>query len=158
VGAAVVFAVGGGAALLVAPGLRSGRLTASGQHVITHAGRAFLEGTLPADAAARRIALTGFLERVDILVGALPPHAQQELSQLLALLASAPGRRALAGLDAPWEQASTGQLQAALQGMRTSSLTLRQQAYHALHDITGGAYFAGPSTWSVLGYPGPREI
>ena len=157
-GAAALFAIGGGAALLVAPGLRGGRLTATGQQVFMHVGRACLEGTLPADAELRRAALAGFLERVDTLVNALPPHARQELSQLLALLASAPGRRALAGLDTPWQQASTGQLQAALQSMRTSPLALRQQAYQALHDITGSAYFADPSTWSVLGYPGPPEI
>ena len=42
--------------------------------------------------------------------------------------------------------------------MRLSSVTLRQQAYHALHDIVNGAYFADPATWTALGYPGPIAI
>ena len=88
----------------------------------------------------------------------MPSHAQQELSQLLALLASGVGRRALAGLSSDWSAASTAEIQRALQTMRTSSIALRQQAYHALHDITGAAYFSDRSTWSLLGYPGPIDI
>ena len=50
------------------------------------------------------------------------------------------------------------QLQKALQSMRVSTLSLRQQAYHALHDIVGGAYFSDAQTWAQLGYPGPIKI
>jgi hypothetical protein len=42
--------------------------------------------------------------------------------------------------------------------MRRSSLILRRQAYHALRDLTQGAYFADASTWATLGYPGPNPI
>jgi hypothetical protein len=49
-------------------------------------------------------------------------------------------------------------VQEALQGMRLSGLALRQQAYAALHDITGAAYFSAPDTWHQLGYPGPLAI
>lgn len=157
-GAAAVLALGGGVAALVEPGLHGGRLADGGRLVFRHAARAFLDGSLPIDPAARTAALDGFLVRADALVSALPRHAQQELSQLLALLAAPPGRRALAGLDAPWSTATTADLHAALQAMRVSSLALRQQAYQALHDITGAAYFSDPSTWDVLGYPGPREV
>ena len=97
-------------------------------------------------------------DRVDTLVSALPSHARGELSQLLALLATAAGRRGLAGLAAGWPDASIEQLQAALESMRRSSLAVRQQAYHALHDICGAAYFSDASTWSVLGYPGPVAV
>ncbi len=45
----------------------------------------------------------------------------------------------------------------ALQSMRQSSLALRQQAFHALRDITNAAYFAHASTWSAIGYPGPLK-
>jgi hypothetical protein len=98
------------------------------------------------------------LTRVDALVAGLPRHAQAELSQLLSLLASGAGRRAVAGLVPAWDAATVEDIQAALQSMRTASLSLRQQAYHALHDITFGAYFSDASTWSVLGYPGPTPI
>jgi len=83
---------------------------------------------------------------------------QDELSQLLAMLAVLPGRTLFAGLDTPWAQASAIQVQSALQGMRTSSLALRQQAYQALRDLTNAAYYADPSAWSMLGYPGPRAV
>ena len=42
--------------------------------------------------------------------------------------------------------------------MRVSSISLRQQAYQALHDIVGGAYFSDAQTWGLLGYPGPLKI
>ncbi len=113
---------------------------------------------LPRDEAARHTALDGLLDRIDGLTQALPPHAQDELSQLLSLLASTPGRRTLAGLSEAWPLASEAQIQQALQGMRLSRLALRQQAYAALHDITAAAYFSDTSTWPQLGYPGPIRI
>ena len=93
-----------------------------------------------------------------MLVQSLPPHAQSELSQLLSLLASAPGRRTFAGLAQPWAEATVADIQQVLQNMRLSSLALRQQAYAALHDITAGAYFWDQANWSMLGYPGPLKI
>lgn len=155
--AAVLLVVGGTAALLQ-PGLAGGALSASGREVFSAVGRAVLDKTLPADEGARQIALNGLLGRVDVLVQSLPPHAQAELSQLLALLASAAGRRTLAGLGQPWPEASIADIQQALQDMRLSRLALRQQAYAALHDITAGAYFSDPSSWPLLGYPGPMKI
>jgi hypothetical protein len=155
---AAVLLVAGGAAALLQPGLVGGVLSASGREVFSAGGRAVLDKTLPADDGARQIALNGLLSRVDVLVQALPPHAQAELSQLLALLASTAGRRALAGLGQPWQQASVADIQRSLQDMRLSGLALRQQAYAALHDITAGAYFSDPASWTLLGYPGPMKI
>ncbi|MES2415678.1 MAG: hypothetical protein V4614_17935 [Pseudomonadota bacterium] len=156
--ASVALLVAGGAAALLQPGMERGILTASGREVFAAIGSAVLDKTLPEESGPRQIALNGLIERIDILVNALPSHAQAELSQLLSLLASVPGRRALAGLQTPWREASVAEVQAALQGMRLSSLQLRQQAYAALHDITAGAYFADPSSWRLLGYPGPLSI
>jgi hypothetical protein len=102
--------------------------------------------------------LDGFLDRVDALTRALPPHAQDELSQLLATLASAPGRYLMAGVGTDWAYANTADLAQGLQGMRMSGLALNQQAYAALHDITAAAYFSDAATWQVLGYPGPLQI
>jgi hypothetical protein len=42
--------------------------------------------------------------------------------------------------------------------MRDSSLALRQQAYHALRDLTNGGYFADAAPWAVMGYPGQRPV
>ena len=157
--AAALAVAGGAAGWLLQPGLdQDRRLSVAGQDVFAAIGRAVLDKSLPAEEGGRQKALAGLLQRIDTLVQALPPHAQAELSQLLSVLASAPGRHALAGLGQPWAQASIAELQAALQDMRLSRLALRQQAYAALHEIATGAYFADAATWPVLGYPGPVNI
>lgn len=162
IASAAILSLAGGALAVLQPGLQGGRLSPGSRDVFMGAGRAILDGTLPADlpatVGARQIALAGMLDRVEVLVASLPLHAQAELSQLLALLATAGGRRTIAGLPADWNAASVAQIQNALQDMRTSSISLRQQAYHALHDIVGGAYFSDAGTWTLLGYPGPLKI
>ncbi len=155
---AVLLAVAGAGMMLVKPGITQGKLGASGRAVFRATGAAILQGSLPTASAAREVALEGLLDRVDALVAALPPHVQKELSLLLALLAGAPGRQAIAGLAADWPNATVLQLQNALQSMRVSALSLRQQAYHALHDIVGSAYFSDEQTWAQLGYPGPLKF
>lgn len=155
---AAVLAVGGGTLALLQPGVHQARLSHAARDVFSAVGRAMLEGSLPSNPAAANAALAGLVERIDALVAALPPHAQAELSQLLSLLASSGGRRLLAGLAVPWADASVPEIQQALQSMRTSGLSLRQQAYHALHDIVGGAYFSDAQTWGPIGYPGPVPV
>ncbi len=155
---AAALAVGGGALALLQPGLLEGKLSAAGRLVFSGVSRALLDGTLPTGREALARALDELLGRIDDLASALPPHAQSELSQLLALLASAGGRRALAGLSEPWGSASIADIQQSLQSMRMSGVSLRQQSYQALHDIVSAAYFADSRTWAVLGYPGPRPI
>ncbi len=158
IASAAALAVVGGAAVLIQPGLERGALTVSGKSVFRAIGMGILDKTLPEQPAAKDAALTALLGRVDVLISALPPHAQAELSQLVSILGSGAGRIALAGLSAPWDNASVEEVQAALQDMRFSKLALRQQAYAALHDITAGAYFSEPATWTLLGYPGPLKI
>lgn len=158
VASTAVLAVAGGVAALLSAGLDNGKLAPAGREVFRGVGRAILVETLPREQAAREAALEGLLDRIDELVAALPPHAQAELSQLLSLLVSAPGRRALGGLGESWPTASEAAIQQALQEMRLSTLVLRRQAYAALHDITAAAYFSDTSTWAQLGYPGPTRI
>jgi hypothetical protein len=155
---AAVLALGGGALALLQPGLRDARLSEEGREVFAAISRGLLDGSLPAGNAPSRTAIEALLTRIDGVIGALAPHAQSELSQLLALLASSGGRRALAGVSVSWTQASTAEVQAGLQAMRVSTIELRRQAYQALHDIVGGAYFSDRQTWGLLGYPGPRNI
>lgn len=152
---AALLAVAGGTLAFLQPGLKEGRLTPQGRQVFRALGMAILDGSLPTQPSAQAAALDNLLERVDALVGALPFHAQSELSDLLALLSSSAGRRTLAGVRTDWPNATVDEIQAGLHSMRLSTVALRQQAYHALHDIVGGAYFSDASTWVVLGYPGP---
>jgi hypothetical protein len=153
-----VLAVGGGALAMLQPGLREAKLSPGGRDVFAGAARGLLDGSLPPNGETLRRALDDLLERIDGLIAALAPHAQSELSQLLALLATSGGRRTLAGLAEPWAVASVPEIQQALQAMRVSSITLKQQAYQALHDIVGSAYFSDAQTWGLLGYPGPIRI
>lgn len=153
-----VLALAGGAAMLMQPGLVQGRLTEAGRALFIGVGRAILQGTLPAEPVAQLQALQAMADRVDILAQNLPPPVVAELSQLVGLLGTSAGRVALAGLSSGWLEATPEQVTAALNDMRYSRLALRQQAYQALHEIVGGAYFSDESTWAVVGYPGPQAI
>lgn len=158
VGAAVVLVVAGGGAAYWRPGVRDGHLSSSGREIFLVFGRAILDGSLPGDAAARDAALLQWLQRLDDTIAGFPKATRSELAQLLGLLATGPGRRWLTGLADDWPQANVPQVQAALQQMRVASSPIKQQAYHALRDLTNAAYFSAPATWGLMGYPGPNEI
>ncbi len=150
--------IGGSVSLLREPGWRDGRLTDSGRAILGAVARAVLDGSLPEAMGPQQAALASHLDRMDLTLRALPPMMQREIADMLALLAIPPGRLALAGLSVDWPRADVKDLQSALQGMRTSRINLRQQVYHALRDLTHGAYFADSATWSQLGYPGPAHV
>ncbi len=157
-GATAVMAVAGGGMVLWRPGLQDGRLSAPAREVVRAVARAVLDGSLPHAPAEQHAALQAHLGRFDDTVASFPASTQAELSQLMALLASTPGRRVLAGLSTPWPDAPTAEVQAALQGMRMSGVALRQQAYQALRDLTNAAYFSDPSAWASMHYPGPPAL
>ena len=157
-GAALLALAGGGAALMYERVWHDGKLLPAGRRVLAAVARAVLDGSLPSDAAAQTAAIDGHLTRMEATVGAMPAHTQSEIADLLALLATPPLRATLAGLSVAWERASVSEVQMALQSMRRSSLLLRRQAYGALRDLTHAAYFADPSTWPLLHYPGPRAL
>ena len=87
----------------------------------------------------------------------LPLSTQQEVQDLFGLLALGPARRLLAGVGGSWEQADPRQVSAFLQSWRTHSLHTLQVAYQALHDLIIGAWYADPSSWERIGYPGPLK-
>ena len=155
---AAALALAGGASALFQAGLAHGTLTSSGRSIFQTAAQAILDKTLPTAGPAGTAAMTGLLDRVDGLILALAEHAQAELSQLLSLLCSSPGRLLLTGNIQSWTGASLHELQQTLEAMRLSTLAIRQQAYAALHDITAGGYFSDASTCPVLGYPGPVAL
>ncbi len=151
--------LGGGAAwTLRTPAWHRGALSPAGREICLAVARAVLDGSLPAGSDRRAQALDAFILRLSAAIASLPPATQAQLDELLSLLATAPGRRMMAGLSQAWGTASAVDVQAALQSMRASSLGLRRQAYHALRDLTQGAYFADPATWAAMGYPGPQPI
>jgi hypothetical protein len=156
-GALVVLA-GGGAALLYERAWRDGKLLPAGRRVLASVARAVLDGSLPNEMPAQAVAIEAHLTRMEATVGAMPAHTQGEIADLLALLALPPLRAVLVDLSGAWADAPLADVQTALQSMRRSSLLLRRQAYNALRDLTHAAYFADPSTWPLLRYPGPRAL
>lgn len=157
-GAALVLAAAGGGVALFRPGMSAGRLTSAGRSVFAAVARAVLDGSLPADTTVLPAVVDAHLQRVNDAIATFSAPTRAEISQLLALLAATPGRVALAGLNDDWDRASIADIQRALQGMRTSTLQLRQQAYHALRDLTNAAFYANPDVWPLLGYPGPNPV
>ncbi len=158
IASAVVLAVAGGSVALLQPGLQNGKLSEGARLIVSRLGQTILAGTLPVEAGPNQIAINSLLDRVDTFIAATPDHVQAELSQLLSLMATAAGRRGIVGLSPAWADASISDITEALQGMRVSSVSLRNQAYLALHDIVSASYFSGQESWAVLGYPGPKTL
>jgi hypothetical protein len=147
----------GASVVLMRPAAPAAELNADSRALFTAVAQAVLDGALPSG-AARSVALAAHVERVQQTIRGFAPEVQKELAQLLGILCTAPGRRLLAGLATPWEAATVDEVQQSLQAMRTSRLATRQQVYHALRDITNGAYFSDPTAWAAIGYPGPGEL
>ena len=158
IASAALLALAGGGIALWQPGFSDGRLRGDARKLFQAVGEAVLEGLLPAAGAARETALTDWLTRLDATIAGLPPATRAELSQLLGLLTLGPTRQMLARLRPAWAVATVEQVQQALQGMRVSSSRLRQQAYHALRDLSVAAFFSGRESWALLGYPGPSDV
>jgi len=118
---------------------------------------ALLAGALPAD-ANRAGVIEALVGRVEQAIRGLSASAQKELSELLALLTFAPARMVLAGVSKPWSETSSAQAAEFLQRWRFSRFALPQSAYHALHDLIIGAWYAEPSAWETIGYNGPPEV
>ncbi|MEJ6006526.1 hypothetical protein WG899_13285 [Paucibacter sp. AS339] len=160
-GAGVVLAVAGGAAaLLMKPGLHEDnkKLGEPARQLMRAVALALFDGLLPQEAAAREARLTLHLSQLEAGIAGFPPALRAELSQVLMLLDTAPGRLGLTGLSSDWSKASVAEVQAALQAMSQSSMSLRQQVYHALRDLNTLMFFNDPSSWALVGYPGPRTI
>jgi len=160
VGAAtgVLLTIAGGALALLRPARIKGRLSAGSSAVMSAVAQTVLNGFLPADAAARAVALQAHLSRLQATIAGFPPAMQGEVDELLAMLAHPAGRAALFGMTADWAEAKPHELHAAMRSLQGSGAALRQQVFHALRDLTNAAYFADASTWAQLGYPGPRPV
>lgn len=140
------------------PGWHSGALSPQARQVMHAVTLCVLEGALSGDESTRRAQLATQLDALEQTIEHFAPHAREELSLLLGLLSTVPGRVGLAGLLPDWQDAPTSAVREVLQSMRVSRLTVRQQAYHALRDLTNAAWFAAPEHWAAIGYPGPRDI
>ncbi|XLZ72223.1 hypothetical protein ABT364_09740 [Massilia sp. SR12] len=121
-------------------------------------GRTMLAALIPAITGLQPAApaLQAGIERVAGAIAALPLSMQKEISDLFALLTMAPTRRLLAGVPA-WPEASPTEVAAFLQSWRTHRTEMLQTAYHGLHDLVLGGWYADPSSWAGSGYNGPMK-
>ena len=157
--AALTLAAGGGVYRAMHPGSPLARFVLDGEAraALDAIVPAMLSGALPALPAARTAAVSATIERVHQAIRGLPLGAQKEVQDLFALLALAPARRVLTGVSGGWSNAQPEQVATFLQEWRFHRLALLQTAYHALHDLIIGAWYADPSSWSAIGYPGPMK-
>jgi hypothetical protein len=93
--------------------------------------------------------------RIQSAIAGLPRTTQSEIQDLFGLLTLAPTRRFLAGIPESWAGAKPDEIAAFLQSWRVHRFAMLQSAYHALHDLIIGAWYADESTWPSIGYPGP---
>jgi hypothetical protein len=158
--AALALAAGGGAYRLIRGPLQPHRFVLDGeaQAAIEAIVPAMLAGALPADPAARAAAVAAATGRVHQAILGLPLATQKEVQDLFGLLALGPARRFLAGVVDAWPNASVDQVGAFLQDWRLSRFALLRTAYHAMHDLILGAWYADPSSWAAIGYPGPVKV
>ncbi|KFI06444.1 hypothetical protein [Massilia sp. BSC265] len=115
---------------------------------------AILAGALP-QGASREAALSSTIDGIHQAILGLPPATQKEVQDLFGLLALAPARRLLTGVSGGWEHARIEDVSAFLQDWRLHRIKLLRSAYHALHDLVLGAWYAQPASWPATGYPGP---
>jgi hypothetical protein len=153
--AALALAAGGGIYRAIQPPLPQ-RFVLGGEardalHAIIPA---VLAGVLP-DAGERETRIAATAAGVQQAILGLPFATQKEIQDLFVLLALAPARRLLTGISGRWSQASVAQVSSFLQDWRVHRLGLLRSAYQALHDLVLGAWYADPSSWAAIGYPGP---
>jgi hypothetical protein len=119
---------------------------------------AFLYGAPPARGDERAAAFEATVAAIATAIDGLAPIARRELDALFALLAFAPIRIAVAGIDRPWRNADALAANAFLERLRASRWSQKRAAYDALHQLTFAAWYASPGSWPAIGYPGPPDI
>lgn len=135
-----------------------GRLGEGESAVIAAIVPVILGGVLPAEGEARRKAIAKTVDGVGIAIAGLSASAQQELSELFALLGVVPARMLVAGVWSSWEGTGSDEIAAFLERWRMSRFALLRSAYAALHDLVLGAWYGDAGAWQAIGYPGPPEI
>jgi hypothetical protein len=133
-------------------------LVASERTVVAAIASVILRGVMPGKDPERGAALSRVVDGVAVAVSSLGASAQWEISELFALLMFPPTRIAVAGLLRPWEQAADADIESFLAAWRDSRFGLLQSGYQALHDLVLGAWYADPSSWAAIGYPGPPQL
>lgn len=100
----------------------------------------------------------GVVEQIDEMLRHVHPDDRTQILQVLSLL-----ENALAGflLDGRFQTFTATSRQARvriLEGWRTSRLSVKQQAFVALHGLCVAAYWGNPKAYIFAGYSGPPDF
>lgn len=96
--------------------------------------------------------------KLDKLFATLHPQDVKDIKQLLDLLDNALGGLLLEGRIDTFTGSSAAKQDEILQSWRTSGVTLKRTGYKALVGLCAATYFADPSTFKSVGYPGPPNF
>src|ERR1700752_19870 len=94
-----------------------------------------LHPLLPTQAQARAAAIATTTQRVHATILGMPLATQKELQDLFGLLALAPARRLLAGVQDDWPHAKAEDIAAFLQSWRLHRIHALRPGYYSLHDL-----------------------
>jgi hypothetical protein len=133
-------------------------LSPDGETIMRALVPAFLDGALPARAPERQAAVAETVDAVSAAIAGLPPLTRDELHALFALLAFAPLRIAVAGVDAGWAHVALDDVRTFIERLRASRIPQKRAAYDALHQLTLAAWYASPRAWPAIGYAGPPGL
>jgi hypothetical protein len=117
-----------------------------------------LAGALPPDTAAREAAIAEILQGIDATMEHEPPAVRDEIHELFGLLTLGATRALVAGIWGPWQEASEAEIHEFLARWRNSRFALLRSAYVGLSNLITAAWYANPSSWPRIGYPGPPRL
>jgi hypothetical protein len=120
--------------------------------------RAVADQLLPGGAGWPPASSLDVAARADALFALADEATQADVRQLLGLFDNALVALLLDGRPTPFTALAPAEQGRALDAWRTSRLVLRRSGFSALRNVAMAIYYADPSTWEGVGYPGPPEI
>ncbi|OGH04490.1 MAG: hypothetical protein A2600_04335 [Candidatus Lambdaproteobacteria bacterium RIFOXYD1_FULL_56_27] len=112
---------------------------------------AFLAGVDPFD---RKL----FLLDLEQAISGLSSQSQKELVELGYLLDFPPTKALLGGGWGGWQQTPKEVVLEMIQGWSNSRFNTLRVAYVGLQELILSTYYANPSSWEAIGYPGPPVL
>ena len=154
-----------GGVLLVAGGATLGLSSTNMAFKPVRALKVFTERhfAILASIAARTVRIEGanpveIAHAVDDVMSTAVPEAREDMKGLLLLFENALAGLLFDGRLKPFTQLSGEQQDKVLESWRDSRILVRRGGYNALRKLTLASYYASPSSWEGVGYPGPPEI
>ncbi len=120
--------------------------------------QAFVGWAMPQEPTARRAAVDQALLSADAYFASFSPAVQEEAQQAFDLLNLTLVRWLVAGVWSPWESASAAEVNAFLEGFRTSRFAMLRQIFQLLEGVATVGWFSQPASWAAIGYPGPPQL